>query len=195
MMWNPHPNLAESARLEWGTRQHNPAIGSSGLAVVLVGMAVAPGPVFLLFVFVELAEIAVFVAVGFAGPLLVVDALVVVPAVIVVVVRVVGAVVVVIGATQGGEREHRQKNGGKAEASSAAHLLFSLQRFSQLTWCVSPRHARRSFYRKQQVCGWIAGEDGSATGTRLAAPRLARFAEDERSDGQGGQRVGPFNVP
>src|SRR5580700_8611911 len=144
MMWNPHPNLAESARLEWGTRQHNPAIGSSGLAVVLVGMAVAPGPVFLLFVFVELAEIAVFVAVGFAGPLLVVDALVVVPAVIVVVVRVVGAVVVVIGATQGGEREHRRKNGGKAEASSAAHLFILLAK-------IQPAHLVREPTARHEV--------------------------------------------
>jgi hypothetical protein len=62
---------------------------------IVVSMAVTPGPVFFLFFGRQLAKIAIGVAVVFAGPLMVIDHLIVVPYVIIAVVRIVDSIVVV----------------------------------------------------------------------------------------------------
>ncbi len=105
------------------------------MVVVTIGVTVAPVPVFLLLVFVQLAIVAMRFAVGFDDPLVVVDAFVVVPAMIVVEIGVVGAVAM-FGATGGEERDEEgcgQEQ--KASASRKVHVPVLLA-------CVSEnRHA------------------------------------------------------
>ena len=62
------------------------------VVMIVIAMVVAPRPVFLLFVGWQLAEIAMPVAVSFAGPLAIVNDLVVAPNVIVRVIRIVNAI-------------------------------------------------------------------------------------------------------
>jgi len=74
-------------------------------------VTVAPGPVFLLLPGRQLAEIAMGITVVFAGPLIVVDDLIMVPFVVVAVVRVIDPVVMMrasraqCGERQGGGQE------------------------------------------------------------------------------------------
>lgn len=71
-----------------------------GLVVVMVviAMAVAPGPVLFLLFWRDVAEIAMLVVVILARPLVIVDILVVVPDVIVTVVRIVDPVIMAVSA-------------------------------------------------------------------------------------------------
>ena len=60
-------------------------------------MAVAPAPIFFLFSGRQIAKIAMWIAVVFTGPLLVIDHLVLVPDVIVAVIRVIDPVIMMFG--------------------------------------------------------------------------------------------------
>ena len=64
--------------------------------MVTVAVIVTPGPVFFLFLRMNSAEVAVRVAMGFVGPAMVVNNLVIVPHVVVGVVRIVNAIVVMM---------------------------------------------------------------------------------------------------
>ena len=64
--------------------------------MVTVAVIVTPGPVFFLFLRRNSAEVAVRVAMGFVGPAMVVNNLVIVPHVVVGVVRIVNAIVVMM---------------------------------------------------------------------------------------------------
>jgi hypothetical protein len=69
-------------------------------------MTVAPGPVLLLVVLVELSEVTMRISMSFHHPLLVIDSFVVVPVVVVAVVGVVNPpVVVVFGTADSGQRQ------------------------------------------------------------------------------------------
>lgn len=61
--------------------------------LAVIAVAVAPGPIFFLFSGRQMTEIAIGIAVIFAGPLMVVDDFVVVPDVVVAVVRIIDLVV------------------------------------------------------------------------------------------------------
>src|SRR5271155_841672 len=78
-----------------------------GLVVVAVG--VAPGPVFFLLLRTQLAEIAIRIAMIFAGPLVVEDDLVIVPDVIVAVIGVIDPIVMMMPARHA---QHRRRQGG-----------------------------------------------------------------------------------
>lgn len=83
---------------------HCPTPGLVPVIAVVITVAVPPIPVFLLLVVVQLAKVAMRVAMGFGRPLVVEDDLVIVPAMIVVVVGIVGAVVVVLGTSGSRQR-------------------------------------------------------------------------------------------
>jgi hypothetical protein len=71
---------------------------------VVVAMVVTPGPIFLLFFGRKFAEVSVRVAMGFIGPTIVVDNLVVVPRVVVGVIGIVYAIgVMMFGTSQSRE--------------------------------------------------------------------------------------------
>jgi hypothetical protein len=70
---------------------------------VVVAVVVPPGPIILLLLRLEFAEIAVRVAMGFIRPAIVVNHFVVVPHVIVGVIRVVNTIGVVFAACDSGE--------------------------------------------------------------------------------------------
>jgi hypothetical protein len=72
--------------------------------VVVVAVVVPPVPVLPLFVMMQLAKLAMWIAMGFNGPLVVVDDLTVIPAMIVVVVGIVEAVVMVLGTSDRHQR-------------------------------------------------------------------------------------------
>lgn len=74
------------------------------VVTIMVAVMMPPLPVLFLLFFAEMAVIAVWIAVGFDCPLVVIHDLVVVPSMIVVVVRIVGAVVM-LGAARKSERQ------------------------------------------------------------------------------------------
>src|SRR5579863_6077197 len=82
------------------------------LVMIMVAVVVAPGPVFLLLIFVEFAEVAMSIAMGLDCPPVIVADLIVVPHVIVGVVRIVNPVGMVFSASdprQGRCQRGRQK--------------------------------------------------------------------------------------
>jgi len=81
--------------------------------VVVVSVTVAPGPVFFLLFGTQLAEIPVFVAMVFAGPLMVINHLVVIPHVIVAIVGVLNPVGMMFG-TGGARYRTCQRRGQQA---------------------------------------------------------------------------------
>ncbi len=74
------------------------------MIVVGIGVIVPPAPVGFLIILIQLAEIALRLAMGFNHPLVVIDAFMVVPSVVVAVVSVVASVIVVISKSTGGTR-------------------------------------------------------------------------------------------
>lgn len=81
--------------------------------VVVVSVTVAPGPVFSLLFGTQLAEIPLFVAMVFAGPLMVINHLVVIPHVIVAIVGVLNPVGMMFG-TGGARYRTCQRRGQQA---------------------------------------------------------------------------------
>ena len=63
---------------------------------IVVAMAMAPGPIFLLLFWPDFAEVAIFVAMIFAGPLVVIHDLIVVPHVIIAVVGVIDPIIMMM---------------------------------------------------------------------------------------------------
>ena len=80
------------------------------LVVIVVAVGVAPGPVFFLLLRTQLAEIAIRIAMVFAGPLVVEDDLVIVPDVIVAVIGVIDPIVMMMAARH---VQHRRRQGGE----------------------------------------------------------------------------------
>src|SRR5271163_2112683 len=76
--------------------------------LVMVAVAVAPGPVFLLFARGQLAKVSVFVAMVFVRPRLVITHFLVVPDVVVAVVRVINPVVMMCAS----RAQYRSRQGG-----------------------------------------------------------------------------------
>jgi hypothetical protein len=79
------------------------------LVVVVVPVTMPPGKVFLLFVVRQLAKIPIGIAMGFAGPLVVIAHFSLVPDVVVAVVRVIDPVVVMLGASRA---QYGRRQGG-----------------------------------------------------------------------------------
>jgi hypothetical protein len=100
-----HPNRIPSFAK---STKDGPRVGKFLEFLVVVAVAVTPGPVFFLFTGRQMAEIAVRVAVIFDGPLIVVNDLIVIPDVIVVVVGVVDPVVMM----RAGHSKHGTGQGG-----------------------------------------------------------------------------------
>jgi|SRR5271168_4158814 len=87
--------------------------------LVVVAMAVPPGPVLLLFFGRQLAEVSMFVMVGFARPLLVINHFAVVPDVVVAIVRVIDPVVMMLAS----RAQYRRHQGGRQEKRTDKRCL------------------------------------------------------------------------
>ena len=90
------------------------AIGRLHLAVIVVAVAVTPGPVLFLLFRRNMAKIAMLVIVIFACPLMVINILIVVPDVIITVIRIVDPVIMVVIAGSA-EDPARHRSGEYAE--------------------------------------------------------------------------------
>ena len=92
--------------------------------MVVVAMIVPPGPIFLLLVWRQFLELPVRVSMGFGGPTVVVNDLVVVPSMVVRVVRVIGPIGVV---SAGDACERRSQCSGQQQRTQAmrttAHVV------------------------------------------------------------------------
>src|ERR1700731_3957897 len=99
--------------------------------IVVMIVIVAPTPVFLLLVAVQLAKV-VAVAMRLGGPLLVVDIFVVIPAVIVAVVRVVDSIGAICAPGSDGRRE---KSGGQQQRTQISGYSTNNARSSSFLPC------------------------------------------------------------
>jgi hypothetical protein len=87
----------------------------SDKSLVVVPVAVPPGPILFLFPRRQMAEIAVGIAVVFARPLVVVDDFVVIPDVIVAIVGVIDPVIMRMAASRYTQYRRRQGSGQKTD--------------------------------------------------------------------------------
>jgi hypothetical protein len=93
----------------------------------MVAVAVAPGPVFLLFSGRQPAKITLGIAVIVAGPLVIEDDFVIIPDVVVAVVGVVDPVVMMFASrTQYGKRQSSSQETGTEKARLSIHLRMIL---------------------------------------------------------------------
>lgn len=99
------------------------------MVVVVLPVAMPPGPVFLLFVWRKLAKIAMRVTVVFPCPLVVIDDLVVIPDVVIAVVRVIDPIVMMRASrAQNGRGQRGSQTERSDQTRVATHFRMNLLR-------------------------------------------------------------------